>query len=118
MAFNTTRQLEFDGHPLPHLGVRLITSPLFRADRVDGNVVFSVTPYGFDAGGNIVRPVRISYVADENQNVVEVVEDDRSLDATRNYGDAYEAAKSDPRKAQALGLISQGIQLLIEAEGL
>lgn len=121
MAFNGKKTVEFNGQPLPYRGVRLITSPLFREKRVDGNVVFNVTPYGIAEDGTIIRPtktVEVEQEVDGQTVIVSVVVDDNSLDESRIYGDSYEAAKSDALKAKALGLISQGIQILIDVEGL
>jgi hypothetical protein len=109
MAFNSKR-VDF-----PFYGVSLVTSPGFEPDKVTARVVLNLDPYKV-VDGLIVRPmVTQEYIDDEGQpQTVEVV--DRAQTEQRIYPDAYVAAVASPAKAQALALISQGIQLLIDDE--
>jgi hypothetical protein len=96
----------------PFRGVSLITSPAFGPTSVEGRVVIQCQPYGV-VDGQIVRPMT---TVDVDGVPTEVV--DTSRNTSRSFVDAYAAAAGNPAYAQALALISQGIQLLIDAEGL
>lgn len=106
MAFNSNNP-EF-----PFYGVSLVTSPRFDATSVGAQVVLRLDPYNV-VDGQVVRPM----VTIEVEGVqTQVVDQSRSVSVV--YGDAYVQAASDPALAQALYLVSQGLQAYINAKGL
>ena len=109
MAFNSKDPV------YPFYGVSLVTSPGFEEDRVTARVVFNLDPYRV-VDGKIERPTIVQSYIDDEGNPQTVTSVDRTKTLQFIYPDAYIAAVSSPTKAQALALISQGIQLLIDEE--
>ena len=106
MAF-TSSNPEF-----PFYGVSLVTSPRFEPATVGAQVVLRLDPYNI-VDGQVVRPMT---TIDVDGVPTQVVDQSRSISVV--YGDAYVQAAGDPALAQALTLVSQGLQAYITAKGL
>lgn len=99
----------------PFNAVSLIASPGFGGTSIAARVVINTDPYKVE-DGKVVRPTVVrEYVDEEGVPQSEVIPD-LSYSKSRQYSDAYVDAQTNPKLAQALGLILQGIQLIIDAE--
>lgn len=97
MALTTNQPVERDGATYDRLAANLALSPMWRADGVGVSIAVRLTPYRQGDNG----PEQLD---DAAQAVV--------------YGDATQAAQSDPDLARFLMALEAAAQAFIDAKGL
>lgn len=106
MPVASTNPLVVDGVEYPYYGVTIMGEPSWEPARVGARVVVALWPYRIDEQGQIQRPMVDGYPDDSRVR--------RFV-----YGDAYEAAATDPALAAALSAImAGGVQGFVTAKGL
>lgn len=97
MALTTTQPIERDGKVFDRLAANLALSPMWQADGLGCSIAVRLTPYRVGPDG----PERLD---DAAQAVV--------------YGDAVQAAATDPDLARFLMALEAAAQAFIDAKGL
>jgi len=98
MPIITTKPVQNPAGDYDRLGVQLAISPMYKANDVGASVAIRMVPYRENEDGSTER------LDDQDRSVV--------------YGDAFEAAQTDPDLAQAVTTIMTALQTFITAKGL